>query len=431
MRMIKKSILATLIALLCLPAFLLAKQSTEELISALKSDKASTREDAAKELGERREKLGLQALVEATGDKEEDVQMAAVEAIGKIPDPGQLSALCQAVRRSRAKAQKEALHQLTQHYIPNYDRDSLQEMWKSMADVFDPPHPAIAEPWIPVDNEATDAVLFVLDDKNSENRIEAAAVLGILRSEKAIPSLTYYLNSPNSKMVRTCVRALGYIGKEDTGADLVPMMKHADREVVIDSIRVIGQFRYKPALPELARFLEYNRDDRYKRITLQAISRMGDPSSEQIMKKYYASDDKELRQYAIEGFGRMKLRNYMDPLKRDIQTEKDRRLKLALAFSLFELGDTAYIETLVRALPDRVYRAQAREYIVELGQPAVPQVAAYLKTEDKTLRIQVIRVLADMHQTDAISYLEPWMKDKDLEIAQTATDAIRELKRAQ
>ena len=289
--MIKKYILATLIVLLALPLLVLANDSTEDLLTAMKSDKAATRRKAATELGNRGEKLGLSALVETTGDKDEDVQVAAVEAIGKITDPGQVSALCQAVRRSRGEAQRSALHLLTQHYIPNYDRDSLQDMWRSMSDVFDPPHPAIAEPWLPIDSEATDSVLFVLDDKNSENRIEAAAVLGILRTDKAIPRLSYYLNSPNHIMVRTCVRALGYIGNPDTGSALIPMLNHSDREVVIDSIRVLGQFRYKPALPELTRFLEYNRDERYKEITLQAVSRIGDPSSEQIMSKYYSTND--------------------------------------------------------------------------------------------------------------------------------------------
>ena len=33
-----------------------------------------------------------------------------------------------------------------------------------------------------------------------------------------------------------------------------------------------------------------------------------------------------------------------------------------------------------------------------------------------------------MHQTEAITYLEPLMKDKNMEVAQAATDAIRELK---
>ncbi|HSP06833.1 MAG TPA: HEAT repeat domain-containing protein, partial [Acidobacteriota bacterium] len=395
--MMKKCILLALIALITAPLLLhAAKQSTDELLAALKSEKASTREKAARELGERGEKLGLQALVAATADKDKNVQMAAVVAIGKINDPGQVSALCKAVRNANGEAQKEGLHLLTEHYIPNYDRDSLKEMWKSMADVFNPPHPAIAEPWIPVDDEAIDAILFVLDDKNSENRIEAAATLGILRTDKAIPRLTYYLNSPNPKMARTCVRALGYIGKSDSGSALVPMMKHSDREVVIDSIRVLGQFRYAPALPDLTQFLEFNRDERYKEVALQAISRIGDPSSEQTVKKYYSSSNKEMRQYSIEAFGRMKLRGYLDPLKRELQKEKDMRLKLAMCFSLFALGDPAYIESLVRALPDRIYKPQAREYIIELGKPAVPQVAGYLKSEKKELRLEVIRILADM-----------------------------------
>jgi HEAT repeat protein len=427
--MMKKIIIAAVLALLVGPGFLLAKQSTEELLAALKSEKASARKDAARELGERGEKPAIQALVEATGDKEEDVQLAAVTAIAKISDPSQVSSLAQAVRRSKLKAQKEAMLLLMEHYIPNYDRENLQEMWKSVNEIFDPPHPVAAEPWIPLDEESVDAILYVLEDKDSENRIEAAAVLGILRSEKALPRLSYYLNSPNQRMARTCVRAIGYIGRPDSGAALIPMMKHSDRDVIIDSVRVLGQLRYKPALQELTGFLEYNRDERYKEVALQAISRIGDPSSEQVMRKYYSSENTDLRQYAIEGFGRMRLRNYLDPLKRGFQTEKDKRLKLATCFSLFALGDTAYIESLVRALPDRIYRAQTREYIIELGQAAVPHVAAYLKSEEKDLRLNVMRILADMHQPAAISYLEPWIQDKDIEIAQTATDAIRELKR--
>jgi HEAT repeat protein len=83
---------------------------------------------------------------------------------------------------------------------------------------------------------------------------------------------------------------------------------------------------------------------------------------------------------------------------------------------------------MVQALPDRVYRRQAREYLIELGPAAVPQLANYLKSEDKNLRLQVIRVLGDMHQPEAIGYLEPYIKDKDIEVAQVATDAIRELR---
>ena len=118
---------------------------------------------------------------------------------------------------------------------------------------------------------------------------------------------------------------------------------------------VLGLFRYREALPELVRLLDYSRETNLKKISLQAISRIGDPSSEQIMKKYFASDDKDFRQYAIEGFGRMKLRGYMDPLEREFQRENSRQIKLAICFSFFALGDTAYIDTLVRSLDDNLY----------------------------------------------------------------------------
>jgi HEAT repeat protein len=404
------------------------KLSTQQLIEGLKDSDAGKRAKSAKELGNREEKLGIPALVEATGDKEQKVQMAAVVALGKINDPSKVGSLSTAVRNSRDEAQKEAMHLLTEHYIPASDRGALKELWASVENLFNPPHPVVVEPWIQVDRQAIDALIFVLDDQSSENRIDAAANLGILRAEPAIPRLAHYLRSPNVKMVRTCVRSIGYIGNPDAGSYLIPALGHSDETVAGDSARVLGQFDYREALPELERLLDYSRDKDLQKISLQAISRIGEPSSEHIMKKYFGSDDKDMRQYAIEGFGRMNLRGYIDPLEREFQREKSRQIKLALSFSLFSLGDYAYIDTLVHSLDDPVFKEQVREYLYELGDKAVPQVAGYLKVQDNSFKIRVIRVLGDMHQSDAIAYLEPLMKDKDMDVAQAATDAIRELK---
>ncbi len=412
-----------------LAAFAGEKLSTQQLLDNLNSPDANKREEAAEELGDRGEKLGIDALIHATGDKEQKVQIEAVVALGKINDPRQVEALSTAVRNSRGNAQKEAMHLLTEHYIPTADRGALKELWNSMEDLFSPPHPIVVEPWIQVDQQAIDALVFVLDDKNSENRIEAAADLGILKAEPAIPHLATYLHSPNEKMVRTCVRSIGYIGKKESGEYLIPSLQHSDEKIVADAAMVLGLFRYRDALPELIRLLDYSRDYELKKASLQAISRIGDPSSEPIMKKYFSSDDKDFRQYAIEGFGRMRLQGYLDPLKREFQRENSRQIKLALSFSLFMLGDTAYIDTLVRSLDDSLYSQQVRFYLFELGGQAVPKIADYLKVQDVSFRIKVIRILGDMHQTGAISYLEPYMKDKNVEVAQAATDAIRELKK--
>jgi len=405
------------------------KLSTEALLQNLKSSDPGDREKAAKELGDRGEKLGMDALIAATSDPDQRVQMTVVRAIANIPDPRQSSGMCQAVRNTEGKAQEEAIHLLTRLYIPTKDETALQELWDSLGSLFNPPHPVIAEPWIQVDDQAVDALIAVLDDRNSENRLEAAATLGILRAERGLPRLKYYLQSPNEQMARTCVRSIGYIGNPDAGADLLPLLKHPDEKIALDAARVLGQFRYKPALQELQQFLDYRRDKDHMRVVLQAISRIGDPSSEPVMKQYVSADDKEMRQYAVEGFGRMGLIQYKDSLAKQFQREESKQMKLALCFSLFALGERAYIDTLVLSIEERGYRDQVREYFVELGDRAIPEFAPYLKSGEKQTKLKIIRLLGDMHRLNGIPVLEPYLKDPDLEIVQAATDAIRELKR--
>lgn len=411
--------------------FAAEKLSTEKLIQNLNNPSPSVRQEAARELGDRGEKLGVEALLQATSDKDPNVQLEVVKALGKINHPTIVSSLSTATRNTGGDAQKEAIHLLTEQYIPTKDRNALQQLWASIQDLFNPSYPAIVEPWIQVDDEAINAILFALDQKESENRVEAAAALGILRAEQAVSRLAYYLRSPNERMVRTCIRSIGTIGKREAGAELVPLLKNTKEEVVKDAVRVLGIFRYRPALAELQQFLDYTNKKDFRRVALQAISRIADPSSESTMRKYMNSDDKELRQYAIEALGRTGLKKYIEMLQVQFQREKSQQIKLAMCFSLYLLGESAYIDSLVRNIGEGIYQDQVREYFFELGQRAVPSVAAYLKTADKSFKLKLIQILSEMRQPSAIPYLEPYLKDENQEIAQAATDAIRILKRVQ
>lgn len=407
------------------------KLSTQDLLDNLKSQDAGKRADAAKELGERGEKLGMDALIQAASDKEEKVQLAVVTAISQINDPRQVSGLSAAARNTRGKAQLLALEMLSEHYVPARHQNSFLEVWTSLGELFTPPEPNVIEPWTQVDAEAVDAVIHVLDDKDSTNRIQAAATLGILRIDQGIPRLTYYLRSPDEQMVRTCIRSLGTIGKPEAGASLVPLLNSPRPAIVADAARVLGQLRYTPAVPELQKLMRNSKDEQVRITAFQAISRIADPSSESMMRVALGSEDKDMRRFGIEGIGRMRLAGYKEPLQREFQRESSRELKLALSFALFAIGEKAYVDTLVRSLDDRLYKSQVREYLIELGEPAVASVAEYLKVGDPELRLRVVRTLGEMSQPSAIPFLEPYMKDKDIGIAQAATDAIRELKKAQ
>ena len=125
-------------AFLFLTSFVQASDpSTEELIQNLQSPDAAKRQKAAEVLGDRGEKLGVDALVAATTDKDPKVQMAVVKALGKINDPRQVSSLSTALRNTSGDAQKEAMHLLTAIYIPTSDRNALEELWTSMVKLHD------------------------------------------------------------------------------------------------------------------------------------------------------------------------------------------------------------------------------------------------------------------------------------------------------
>ncbi len=119
---------------------------------------------------------------------------------------------------------------------------------------------------------------------------------------------------------------------------LVPMLKHSNEDVVTDTARVLGQLRYREALPELQKLFEYSDDDDYRRAAFHAISRIADPAYESWMVKYLDSEDKALQISAIEGIGRMNLTQHVQRLQLHFQREKSRRLRQrsALACTLWE-----------------------------------------------------------------------------------------------
>jgi HEAT repeats len=123
---------------LAFTAFAAEKLSTEELIQNLKATNPKVREEAAKEVGDRGEKLGLEALDQATLDKDPKVQLAVVEALGKIQNPQQVVYLGRAIRNTSGKAQEKAMRLITEIYIPSQEHGKLRELLNSLSALLDP-----------------------------------------------------------------------------------------------------------------------------------------------------------------------------------------------------------------------------------------------------------------------------------------------------
>jgi HEAT repeat protein len=88
------------------------------------------------------------------------------------------------------------------------------------------------------------------------------------------------------------------------------------------------------------------------------------------------------------------------------------------------------VPTLVKGLTSADTYGQAIDYLLEIGPAAATGIETTLAaTRDNGLRADLIHVLGFVGTRDAVSVVEPFLKDHDDRVAHAAIDAIARLSR--
>ena len=130
------------------------------------------------------------------------------------------------------------------------------------------------------------------------------------------------------------------------------------------------------------------------------------------------------------GLGRLRDPTYLGALDQAQGKERDSGVRLALAFALVANGNRDSIEELVSNLRSRVRRGEARPYLTELAREKAVREALrpHLYSTDTEIRKNLCMVFAASGDSSSISYLEVLLKDRDAEVVQEASRAIRILR---
>src|SRR6185503_7879758 len=109
---------AALALVLAVPAVLPAGQRTsfEDLVANTKSPNASTREKAARELGESRSREAIGPVSALVRDSEAEVRLAAVRALNALRDVAAVPALVASLGDGDPKIREEAIGTLVEIY---------------------------------------------------------------------------------------------------------------------------------------------------------------------------------------------------------------------------------------------------------------------------------------------------------------------------
>src|SRR3982751_6079387 len=355
----------------------------------------------------------LTPLVQATHDKDPEVQIKANDGLVNFYVPGYVpqgltAPITRGVRQSKSAAQSR-----TEHVI-----DASVSVRPDVAD-------ALAEE---ISGPAS------VDVKTS-----AARAAGILRARPAVPALTGALRHKDSQFILECLVALQKIGSPAAGTALGGPARDLNERVKITALETIGKLRSLEAAPDVRIALSDARNLKVRRAALQSLAMLGLSGDRETFQRYEKDGDPELRASALEGLGRIREPEDYPVVERAYNEQNvDPRVHLAAAFALAEQGkvDTSEYSPLPYLFDNLALKNRsdtARAYLAELVRrpevrtaliPMIPQ-------GSKDQKLALCSVLTDAQSEDVVPVLSNLTGDKDPDVAVAAAKAMKIVKARQ
>jgi HEAT repeat protein len=223
------------------------------------------------------------------------------------------------------------------------------------------------------------------------------------------------------------VRALRKIGDASIAGELLALLNINADAVRNEMIATLGTMRYRAAVPELTRIVEQSkRTDAACVLAIGALADIAEPSSAPLFERLKADKQEMVRLFANEGLARLATEHMKTDISAARLVEKSARVRTAQAFALLRLGQSEFMDELIRALERGTTRDLAKEYLLETG----PRDRAALfapRTVSSTARTELAEVLGLMGDPQALPLLEELARDTNKDVARAAARATRRI----
>ena len=405
-----------------------AEQPFEDLVANLKSPTVRTRQAAAQELGKSRRREAVAPLSALVRDPEVRVRLEVVKALRNLRDLSAVPALVTSLQDGDPGIREEAIGTLVEIYAERDRGGPIDRFLETFSDEYDR---ASVPPYTAVDPSVFRGLVGTLRDEKKGIRAESAYAIGILGGGSAVRELVSATQDPEPEVRGAAATAIGKVGTAEEGKSLVPLLADESANVRNRALSAIGVLRVREAGPALREMFEPHRRRELGTRVLASLSRIGDPAQADLFRELLSSSDPEHRRLAVEGLGRIADPSTLPAFKKDYQREKDGEVRLAYNFAIASLGDRAFLDAIVLALGSSGGAARrARDYILELGLPIAADLYPYLNDRDPEVRGALCDVLAQLGDAGAPPRLTPLLADPDSKVADRANRAIEKLRRA-
>lgn len=372
-------------------------------------------------------------------DPDRDIRIEAVKAIVRIDTVHSLDALVQATHDKDAEIQIRATDGIVNAYLPGYVAKagmtgSVTRGARQVKSFFSSRNDQTVDPDVIVRPEVGQALGEEIQSGASLfARANAARAAGILRAQPAVPALVQASHSTDSQLIFECLVALQKIHDPAAGPGIGFLAHDLDERIQATGLETIGVLRSVQSAPEVRTALVNARNMRIRRAALEALAMLAIPRDRELFQQYSKNSDAELRASALEGLARLREPEDYPALETAYNEQNaDWRIHLAAAFGLVDEGkvDTSEFSPLPFLLENlnvksRAYVANA--YLVELARREDVRAALVklLPEATKDQKIALCSILGSSHAEDAIPVLNGLAKDLDPDVAFAASRALR------
>ncbi len=272
-----------------------------------------------------------------------------------------------------------------------------------------------------------DSLITAMRDENARIRFDAVHVLGVV-AEAPLPTaqakaLLDGLDHYDFVIRAATARVIGRLRVSDAADKLIAGLNDSHPLVRRYSAEALGRIREARAVQSLTELTAYYGGDDMAAVTLLALARIAHPSSRDLFRQRLSDPSAAVRRAAAEGAGRLHDREALDVLKSMATADPSPSARLAAVFAA-GLIDQPQPDVLAVALAAPDTKAQARDYLLEIGAAAVPGVRAALQVAgDPRFRADLVHLLGFVGTREAVPLIQAYLQDPDAGVRRAAADA--------
>jgi HEAT repeat protein len=250
-------------------------------------------------------------------------------------------------------------------------------------------------------------------------------LLGVTRSDEAIPRLLKLVEDSDSDVRWSAVSALGAIGDAEAIPGLLKLVEHSDSDVRRRAADALGKIGDAHAIPGLLKLVEHSDSD-VRRMAADALGKIGDEKAIPVLLKLLEDSDSSVRSSAAGALGKIGDAQAIPGLLKLLE-DSDSFVRWRAADALGNIGDAQAIPGLLKLVEDSesYVRSRAADALGNIGDAqAIPGLLKLFEHSHSDVRSRAADALGNIGDAHAIPGLLKLVEHSHSDVRRMAANAL-------